>query len=55
MPLEIYFYTSETRWKPFEHIQSDIFDHIYAVVGFFGIKIFQTPAGTDLQHLRIDK
>ena len=52
LPLEIYFYTSETRWKPFEHIQSDIFDHIYAVVSLFGIRIFQTPSGFDLMIVR---
>ncbi|MDE6577291.1 MAG: mechanosensitive ion channel family protein [Muribaculaceae bacterium] len=55
LPLEIYFYTSETRWKPFEHIQSDIFDHIYAIVDYFGIKIFQTPTGSDLKNIRIEK
>lgn len=53
LPLEIYFYTTETRWKPFEHIQSDIFDHIYAIVKYFGIRIFQTPAGSDFSKLKL--
>ncbi len=48
LPVEIYFYANETQWKPFEHIQSDVFDHVYAVVPLFGLSIFQTPAGTDL-------
>ena len=52
LPLEIYFYTTETRWKPFEHIQSDIFDHIYAIVKYFGLRIFQTPAGSDFREIR---
>ncbi|MDE5875542.1 MAG: mechanosensitive ion channel family protein [Muribaculaceae bacterium] len=51
LPLDIYFYTHETRWKPFEHIQSDIFDHVYAVVGSFGLRIFQTPSGHNMEAL----
>lgn len=53
LPLNIYFFTHETSWVPFEHIQSDIFDHIYATVGEFGLRIFQSPAGDDI--LRIGK
>lgn len=51
LPLEIYFYTTTTNWKPYEHVQSDIFDHIYAVVPVFGLRIFQTPAGSDILAL----
>lgn len=52
LPLQLYFFTSTTVWKEFEGIQSDIFDHVYASVGLFGLRIFQTPAGADLQRLR---
>lgn len=48
LPLQLYFFSNVTEWKEFEHIQSDIFDHVYATVGAFGLKIFQTPAGSDL-------
>ena len=40
------------EWKEFERIQSAIFDHVYAVVGEFGLRIFQTPAGSDLERVR---
>ncbi|MDE6769657.1 MAG: mechanosensitive ion channel, partial [Muribaculaceae bacterium] len=30
IPFELYFFTSRTQWKPFEHLQADIFDHLYA-------------------------
>lgn len=47
LPVELYFFTSTVDWKDYEHIQADVFDHIYASVAEFGLRIFQTPAGTD--------
>lgn len=41
LPLQLYFFTDETRWKEFEKIQSDIFDHVYAIVNRFGLSIYQ--------------
>ncbi len=52
LPLQLYFFTNTTEWKEFERIQSAIFDHVYAVVGEFGLRIFQTPAGSDLERVR---
>lgn len=48
LPLQLYFFTRSTAWKDFERIQSDIFDHVYAVVNRFDLRIFQTPAGHDI-------
>ncbi len=52
LPVQLYFFIRTTVWKDFERIQADIFDHIYAVVGEFGLRIFQTPAGRDIESLR---
>lgn len=52
LPLNLYFFTRTTEWKQFEHIQSDIFDHVYATIGQFGLKVFQSPAGTDIKALK---
>ena len=41
VPVEIYCFTNTTNWNEYEDIQSDIFDHIYASVHLFGLKIFQ--------------
>ncbi len=49
LPLEIYMFSNETDWVIYEGIQSDIFDHIIAIVPEFGLKIFQTPSGQDLE------
>lgn len=51
LPLNLYFFTRDTAWKTFEHIQSDIFDHVYATIGEFGLRVFQSPAGTDIRSL----
>lgn len=48
LPVELYFFTRTTEWVKFEHTQSDIFNHLYATIGRFGLKVFQAPAGTDL-------
>lgn len=50
IPLELYFYTSITEWKEYEHIQARIFDYIYASVNAFSLKIYQAPAGLDILH-----
>lgn len=47
LPLEIYVFTSTTVWADYEGIQSDIFDHLLAVVPRFDLRVFQEPAGSD--------
>src|SRR5690606_13090416 len=51
LPLEIYVFTNDTRWAVYEGIQSDIFDHLLAVIGEFELGVFQSPAGRDLRGL----
>ncbi len=49
LPLQIYVFSREQRWVEYEGIQSDIFDHILAVVPEFDLRLFQIPTGTDLR------
>ena len=51
-PLEIYCFTNTTVWADYEDIQSDIFDHLLAIVPEFGLRLYQKPAGTDISELR---
>ncbi len=51
LPLEIYAFTNITEWAVYEDIQSDIFDHLLAVAGEFGLSMYQEPAGRDLSAL----
>ncbi|HKL64392.1 MAG TPA: mechanosensitive ion channel domain-containing protein [Woeseiaceae bacterium] len=52
LPLEIYCFTNTTAWAEYEGIQSDIFDHLIAIVPEFGLRLFQQPAGADVAALR---
>lgn len=47
LPLELYFFSANTAWVAYEHLQADIFEHIIAILPEFGIKVFQNPAGAD--------
>ncbi len=47
LPIEIYCFTNTTAWLEYESIQSDIFDHLFAAAGWFGLEVFQQPAGSD--------
>ncbi|MFV8818591.1 mechanosensitive ion channel family protein [Haliea sp. E17] len=47
IPIEIYCFTDTTAWNEYEGIQSDIFDHLFAVVGEFGLELYQHPSGRD--------
>ncbi len=51
LPLEIYAFTSDTNWSHYEDIQSDIFDHILAVLPEFSLRAFQNPSGADFARL----
>ncbi len=51
IPIEVYGFANQTSWVPYENIQSDIFDHVYAVVPVFGLRLHQAPGGHDFQAL----
>ena len=51
LPIEIYVFANTTAWVEYEDIQSDIFDHILAVLPQFELKIFQNPTGSDFRNL----
>lgn len=51
LPLQIYAFTNKTDWVLYENIQSDIFDHILSVAGWFGLKVFQNPSSYDISRI----
>ena len=51
LPIQLYIFTNDNRWVPYEQIQADIFDHLLAAVPEFDLGVFQTPSGRDLQTL----
>jgi miniconductance mechanosensitive channel len=51
LPLEIYVFCRDKAWANYEAIQSDIFDHLLAIVPEFGLKVYQYPSGPDVEKL----
>jgi len=51
LPIEIYAFSKIQSWVEYEEIQADIFDHVFASVQTFNLKIFQNPTGNDFQSL----
>jgi miniconductance mechanosensitive channel len=50
LPIEIYVFSNNINWVEYEEIQSDIFDHLLAVLGQFELKIYQHPSGNDFTN-----
>jgi miniconductance mechanosensitive channel len=51
LPIQVYVFTATTVWVEYEAIQSDIFDHLYAVLPLFDLRPFQHPTGHDIREL----
>ena len=41
VPIQIYFFSRNKIWKEYERIQSDIFDHFFAMLPKFKLKVYQ--------------
>jgi miniconductance mechanosensitive channel len=52
LPIELYVFTNDNRWVPYEQIQADIFDHLLAAVPEFDLAVFQSPSGRDVASLK---
>lgn len=51
LPIEIYAFTKSVEWAVYEKVQSDIFDHLFAVAPEFGLRVFQNPSGADVRNI----
>jgi miniconductance mechanosensitive channel len=52
LPLEIYCFTASTAWGEYEATQSDVFDHLLAILPEFGLRVFQQSSDTMLMAAR---
>lgn len=55
IPFELYFFTSRTKWVPFEHLQADVFDHLYAIIPRFHLAVYQSPSSSDFKNPEINQ
>ena len=51
IPLEIYAFSNQTSIVDYERVQADIFDHIYANINYFELRLFQEPQGYDFLNI----
>jgi len=51
LPLQVVAFTKNNQMAPYENIQSDIIEHLLAIIGEFGLKVYQQPTGDDLLSL----
>jgi miniconductance mechanosensitive channel len=49
VPIEIVAFSKEKAWEDFETIQANIFDHIFAILPEFDLKVFQSPTGMNFK------
>jgi len=48
LPIEIIVFSKAQQSMLYEALQAEIFDHIFAVLPEFGLRVFQNPAGSNL-------
>ncbi len=54
LPIEIYAFSNDKRWKNYEYIVSDIFDHLIAAVPYFNLEIFELPDNKTIRHIEFN-
>lgn len=51
LPIELYFFTTHKDWIPYERMQAKVFEHLFAVIGTFGLRVYQKPSSMDLERM----
>jgi miniconductance mechanosensitive channel len=55
MPLQVFTFASNTAMIPYEHIQSQVFEHLLAILKEFDLRVYQQPTGEDILQLTDSK
>lgn len=50
LPLELYMFTNTTQWAIYENVMADMFDHIFASIGYFHLDVFELPSSDDVRQ-----
>jgi len=51
LPIEIYVFSKDQEWAKYEAVQADIFDHVFAVIPEFELRVFQELSGADITRV----
>ena len=52
--MQFILFAKDTQVIPYENLQSEIIEHLLAIMNEFGLRVFQQPTGDDLQNI-VDK
>lgn len=44
LPIELYFFSADVNWVPYEHLQTEVVSYVVALAPLFDIAIYQAPA-----------
>ena len=50
IPLEVYCFSLVQEWMAYEALQSELMEHLYAILPDFGLRVYQDTSGADVQR-----
>lgn len=50
LPIEIYCFSADVNWVPYENLQSEIISYVVAVAPLFDLRMYQAPTSHDLRR-----
>ena len=48
LPIELYCFTADVNWVPYEQLQGEIISYVVALAPYFGLRMYQAPSSHDL-------
>ncbi|HZY26124.1 MAG TPA: mechanosensitive ion channel domain-containing protein [Bacteroidales bacterium] len=49
--MQLNLFAKDTKFVPYENFQSEVMEHLLAIMNEFGLRVFQQPSGDDLQTI----
>lgn len=49
LPIELYFFSADVNWVPYEHLQAEVISRIIALAPHFNLRLYQAPSGQDFK------
>jgi miniconductance mechanosensitive channel len=50
LPVELYFFSSDVNWVPYETLQSEVISYVVALAPHFSLRIYQAPSSLDFRE-----
>lgn len=50
LPIELYFFSKDVNWVPYETLQAEIISYVVALAPHFSLRIYQAPSSLDLRE-----